>query len=499
MELDGSTLTIETLSALANGSAVSLSNKGLERMTRSRAVIDQVIAEKRPVYGVTTGLGAKSTQVLDHKALSDFSLQTLRGRAHAIGPEESVDHIRAGLTVRLNTLLLGFSGARPVVAQKIAECLNARLTPVVGQIGSIGASDLVINATVGLALMGEGEMIGPKGRGPSGDLMRAHGISPLDLAPRDGLALANHTGAVAGSAALAFAEATTAFEVAQTAAALSMEGFRANTSPLDPRVLAAKHLPGQSGAAAGLLARLEGSRLFETGHARRLQDPLSIRNVAQIHGGVHLALSHARPVIEGELNGSSDNPITLVDAHEVLSGGAYFTTELGLVCEGINRAFVQMAMSQIARIAKLLDPDFSGLSLFLAKADSGSNGFAPVMKTAEALLADLGHAAQPAVIWPSLNANGVEDCLTTAPVAARALHRVSGLSQNLSAIELMIAAQAVDLRDGPLNLGPFLAQTYALVRKISPMLQADRPLSREIGELCAAIASGAFDLKGNTG
>jgi histidine ammonia-lyase len=491
--LDGSALTIGQLVAVARGARVALVPQGLTRMQASRAVIDRKVAERRPVYGVTTGLGARAAEMLDEASLAAFSLQTLRGRAQATGTAEPPERVRAGLAVRLNTLLSGLSGASPQLAHHIAACLNAGLTPLTGEIGSVGPSDLVVNATVGLALIGEGWMVGPDGPVPAAQALAVAGVAPLALGPRDGLALAGHCGPSAGTAALAHAATAATLGAAQSAAALSLEGFRGNLATLSPAALMAKALPGQQGAAADLIRWLQGSALWAPGAARRLQDPLSLRHIAQIHGALHLALEQAKRIITIELNGASDNPVVEVESGDVVPTGAYYTAELGLVCEMASRAILVVAMAQIARITRLLDPRLSGLPAFLAPERSNSNGFAPLIKTAEALVAEIAQAAQPPAIWPSLSALGVEDTMTTAPVAARALGRAADGLTRLCALELMVAAQAVELAGSRAALGAPLARLHDQIRRIAPPLAEDRPLSAEIEALSQAISGGELD------
>ncbi len=492
MHLDGQSLTIEKLAAFSAGDRVSLAPEGLARMQKSRELIEKAIADGTPVYGITTGLGARSVEMLSGEELADFSLQTLRGRAHAIGDEDTPRNIRAGLIVRLNTLLTGHSGARPEVAEQIAACLNAGLTPVVGQIGSVGVADLVINAKVGLALAGEGQIRKGDEIGDASAMLRSAGITPLTLAPRDGLALSSHSGAVTGAAAIASATMECALLSAQTAAALSLEGFRANLSPLDPRALAVKPLPGQQIAADDLMHRLEGSRLFEAGIARRLQDPLSFRNIAQIHGGAFAALEHARRIIEIEMNSSSDNPVALAESGEILSCGNYMTVELGLVCEGLCRAIVPLAAANVARITKFLDPRLSDLPFSLAKPSSGSNGMAPLSKPAEALFGEISHSAQSPPIWPGSSALGIEDSQTTAPIAVKSLSRIATLLQKLTAIEMIVAMQAIELRGCEGELGQFLADCATRLRSVSEPLVEDRPLSDDIERVARAISDRVF-------
>jgi len=490
VRLDGAGLTIDALVRVAQGAPVVLAPEGLDRMRTARAVIDRAVAEGRPVYGVTTGLGARATEVLDAASLAAFSVQTLRGRAQAIGAPEPAARTRAGLAVRLNTLLTGLSGASPRLADHIAACLNAGLTPVTGEIGSVGPSDLVVNATVGLALIGEGWMHGPAGPVPAAQALAAAGIAPLALGPRDGLALAGHCGPSAGTAALAHAATATVLGAAQAAAALSLEGFRATLAPLSPVALQAKPLPGQQIAAADLTRCLQCSALWTPGTARRLQDPLSLRHIAQIHGALFLALEQAERVIGIELNGASDNPVVDPATGAIVPTGAYYTAELALVCEMACRAVLAVAMAQLARITRLLDPRLSGLPAFLAPERASSNGFAPLIKTAEALVAEIAHAAQPPAVWPSLSALGVEDTLTTAPVAARALARVADHLAQLTALELIVAAQAVELAGRSDELGRPLAHLHQGVRRIVPPLVEDGPLSPWIATLSAAIVRG---------
>ncbi|WP_166417525.1 aromatic amino acid ammonia-lyase [Cochlodiniinecator piscidefendens] len=494
IKLTGTSISLSDVARVAKGQGeVLLCPNGLTRMEKSRALVDHVIENSIPVYGVTTGLGARANEALDAETLKKFSLQTLRGRAHSIGKNSSRENVRAAMIVRLNSMLSGYSGARPEVALHFADCLNANLTPVVGEIGSIGAGDLTLNAMLGLALVGEGEMISPVGDiCASGDLMRDHGITPLQLAPRDGLAIANNTSAVAGAAAITLTNARLALEAAQTSAALSIEGFRANLGPFSEKALEAKPLPGQQKAAQGLRKILEGSELFNNGQARRLQDPLSIRNIAQIHGTMFAAMEMAETTALCEVNGASDNPVALIETNEIISCGGYFTSELTNAIECVSRAFVHLSMAQIARISKLLNPVFSDLPAFLAKPESGSNGFAPIMKPAEAVLAELLHAAQPVSIWPSLNANGVEDCLSSAPAAVRALENVVSLSANLTAIEFIVAAQAIELRACQSSMGAHLSNSLSQIRNLSMPLVEDRPLSSDIRLLSDAIMQGKF-------
>ena len=482
LTLDGKSLTPEKLFKAAHGETVfSLTPESRQRMQKARKLVDQAVDKKIPVYGVTTGLGAKATEALDANSLSDFSYQTIRGRAHAVGQAEDKAVVRAAMIVRLNTLLPGAAAASPVVADHLLDCLNSNLTPVVGQQASIGAGDLVWNATLAQALIGEGLMQDATGNiDLSGKVMAAADVVLPVLGPKDGLLLSNNFSYSIALSALAFHAATVSFSSTQTAAALTIEGFRANLLPFDEQVLALKPQPGQGKAVQQLFVLLEGSQLFDPDQARRLQDPLSIRNLAQIHGTVCAALDFARQTLNIELNSTCDNPVALVDQQKIVSAGILYSPHLTNVIETVSRGFVHLCVTQLARISKMLSPRFTDLPLFLAKPETDSNGFAPLMKTAESLVAEILHKAQPVSVWPSVNADGVEDSMTATPTAARALLKICEHSRYLSAIELLIAHRAVELRNVADKLGDNMQKVYQHVKKSSSDSDKDHSLTCDI-------------------
>ena len=491
--LDGNNLSPETLFAAASGAPVEINPDALARMTDSRKVIEHAIATRTPVYGVTTGLGPRVTQAMPDDAMDTFSVNTIRGRAHGVGTPLRSDWVRAGVTVRINTLLLGAAGARAEMAEHLCAVLNAGLTPVIPETGTIGVADLCWGGALGLAMIGEGEM-----HLPSGSIMNAKqamskkGIVPFQPQPREGLALVSHSAMTAGIAALGWVELQQSFETTQTSAALSMEGFRANLSPLDERVLVLRPQPGQSNAANGLRSRLKGSMLFNAGEARRLQDPLSIRNIAQVHGTVQAMLDVTLNALMAEINGASDNPAVLLESSEILSNGGYLPPMISITLNALSQAFVHLAALQVARISKLLFKRFSGLSDGLSFAGADSAGLGPVMKTAESLFAEIAHLSSPPPIYPGVSADGLEDVVTHASIPTKNLFPIAKRLRQLSAIESIVAAQAIDLRELSNPIAPALVPIYTLIRSISPALNADRSLGGEIDKLAAQIEQGAF-------
>ena len=489
--LNGKDLTLDALDGIAGGAQVSLAEDGLTRMRAGRAVLVKALAEQRPMYGITTGLGPRVVERLSPEEQQSMSVRTIRGRAHSVGKPLPRRAVRAAMAVRANTLLIGGAGADPALAELIVDCLNADLTPVIGETGSIGAADLMWGGNMGLALIGEGEMFTDAGRVNSGDALRAAGLQPYAPGPREGLVLASNSSMVAGIAATGLIRARSMFESTQMAVAMSFEGFRANLTPFDPDVLSMRPQAGQTEAAEGIRDRLVGSLLLQPGNARRVQDPLSLRNVAQIHGAVLAALRVAEEAVTAEINASSDNPVVLANRDEILSSGGYLTPHLALVLGGVLQSFVHMAAAQAARMATTLTPRFTDLPVGLAAGGVGSAGIAPAMKTAEALFSEVVQKAQPSPVYPGGAADGVEDVVTHSAVPAKMLHEICDRMEMLAAMELIIGCQAVELRE--LNIiSPKVAEAMSKVRDVVAPMTEDRSLSQDFESLAEQVRRGVF-------
>ena len=488
--LDGSNLSIDVLLALArcDDGAIRIADDGRLRMTRSREVVEEMLDSQEPVYGLTTGLGAKVTQKLTSEELVEFSYQTIRGRAHSLGKPLSKWQVRAAMIVRLNTLLLGSAGASPAVADFIVTILNNNIYPVIGNIGSIGASDLCWGATMGLAFIGEGEFSDQSGnRRSAAAMLEQLRMAPLILKPKDGLALANHSSFSAALSAIAISQAASLLNSIQSATALTMEAYRANLSPLDATVQSIAPQSGPVHAADRLRWLLEGSRLFVAGQPRKIQDPLSIRNAVQVHGAAYMALEFAQKIVDCEINSCTDNPIVDIEQKRMISSGAYYSAHLTLAVETVSRALDQVVVTQLARMSKLLSNQHTGLPQFLAQPDANSNGFAPTMKIAEALVAEIRKLLMPVSIWPSVNANGVEDIQSHAPLAAKSLGEAAKYCHQLCAMEMIMASQALELRQAVSDAPARVLSLYHAVRQVVSKLDEDRPMGADIENLAQAI------------
>jgi histidine ammonia-lyase len=423
----------------------------------------------------------------------DFSRNTIRGRSGAMGEPLPADIVRALMLIRLNTLSIGGAGASRAVPETLLEVVNAGLIPCMPETASIGSSDLCVMAHLGLALIGEGAFLDPEAEWPfaasrpARAVLEEQGITPLEPGPKDGLVLCSSSAFTSARGALALVDGLRALETAQTTAAMSMEGYRGNPSPLDARVSAARPQPGQERAAEGLRRRLAGSRLFQPDGPRRLQDPLSFRCLAPTHGAAFAAFDFLRSALDAELNGAGENPLVLPEDHTALSTGNFQMPLLTVALDAAGQALSHVALGTIGRCSRMMAGEYAGLPGALSPHWPGGSGFAPLMKTADALLAEIRHDALTTPAELSAGASGVEDTMANAPFAAKKLQRLIGHVEELLAIEAATAAQAIDLAGVSDTLPPVVAAAYAEVRRLMPALDGDRPLGGEVSRVWARL------------
>jgi histidine ammonia-lyase len=481
--LTGERLDPADLEAIARrGAGVVIAPPARERIRRAAELVAEAARAGQPVYGVTTGLGHRVVEAVPEAELSTFSLRTLRGRATAVGTPLATEVVRGAIALRLNGLCAGGAGAGEPVADGLAALLAHHIHPIVPGSGSVGASDLCLMAHIGLVLVGEGEAELGGERMAGGEALRRAGLQAIPLAVKDGLALCSSSAVSVAVAALAALDAGRTLAGAQASAALAMEGFRANLSPLDPRVVAARPAPGQAWSAAGLRELLAGGALSEPGAGRRLQDPLSFRCVAAIHGSLRTALELLDAALAPELGGAADNPLVLADDGVILSTGNFHTPALALALDAVAVGLAQVAAPMGQRQARLKTERLSGLPQNLVSGPATRSGMGPLSKTAEALVIEIRQRAAPAAVHPTISADGVEDDSTGVLQAGLRVAEQLERLWRLIALELVVAAEAVDLAN-VVRLGSGTATVHAAVREHVARLVDDRALGPEIERL----------------
>lgn len=483
-------LSLEQVHAVAHGGArVMLAPEVGERLRAARAVVERSLERGEAVYGLTTGLGAAVDTRLAADQIAAFQQRAVRARAVGVGPCLTQAEVRAVLLVRLAGLAQGASGISPVFADAIAAMLNAGLHPVVRRVGSLGEADLSPLAQVFLPLVGEGEAEFGGRILPGAEAMRAAGLVLPEFGPKDGLALLNANAESVGLAALALHEIKLALEALTIAGALSLEAYRANLSPIAADLVALRPVPSQVAGSAKLRMLLAGSGLFTPGAARRVQDPLSFRCLAPVNGAALAAFEAARDLAEIELNGAGDSPAVLTGDDILRSTVNFDTTALALAFEGLGLATAHAATISAFRLVKLMSPASSDLPRFLTRHGGSHAGFATTQKTASALEAEIRHLALPLGPMTMPVADGVEDY---APMTPRVVEKTAEIAQRLlrlAAIELVVAAEAVDLRDD-VRLGAGTRLAHSFVRRHVARLDDDRPMGREYEALAQRLAAG---------
>ena len=483
----GTALSVEDVERVArHGAAVAVAPEVAPRLARARAALDGAAAAGQAIYGYNTGLGAKSGTPVDGDAAA-FQLMFLDGRSVAMGEALPRAVVRAAMLARAAGLARGGSGLSPPLFDALVAALNAGVHPVMPGLGSIGAADLGLMAPLGQMLVGRGEAEFRGAVMPAAAALRAAGLAPAVLGPKDGLSLISAAAVSIGHGALVAAEARRLAERQLDAAALTLEGLGGNPAVFDPRIQEARPAPGQREAAAGMRARLAGSALH--GAAVPLQDPLSLRCVASIHGALVSAVAAAATAVELELAAAADNPLVVAEDGFVASTGNFHGPALALAFEGLGLGVGQAAVACAARFTQLTGPGRNGLPRNLSRRGGASAGFVSLQKTAAALLAGIRHAAHPVVLDVVPVSEGVEDHATQAPLAVAKAAVILDLWRRLIALETMAAAEAVDCR-GASRLGTGTAAVQAWVRSLVAPLEADRP-RRAQAERVAAPPPGA--------
>ena len=456
-------------------------------LERARAVVDRAASGDDPVYGLNSALGANTGAALAPEDQPLYQMRAVRARAVGVGPPLPEDRVRAAMFARAAGMAQGGSGVSISVFEALVAALNRGVVPRVPAWGSIGVADLPQMSHVALALIGEGEALVEGKRVTGAQALAAAGLAPVALAAKDGLALISSNAATIGHASLVLADLARLVASHDDVIALSCEGFRANLSPFDPRAQSARPAPGQAEAAERLLRSLAGSGLLSPGAARRVQDPLSFRCVAQVHGAVHDALARAREHVEIELNAAADSPLVDIVDDRVLSTGNFHVPGLALAHEALGLAVAQAATLAVERCIRLLAPAISDLPMQLTRHGPRQSGFATAQKPLTALANDIRRLANPANLDFLPVSEGIEDHATMAPISVAKLDEMRERLVHVVAIEAVIAAQAVDLRPAEVRatMGAGARRAYEGVRGCCAFLDDDRSLAPDFEAVAA--------------
>lgn len=489
----GTTAT-DVLAVARGGARVELSEDAMAAVAASRRIIDDLAAKPEPVYGVSTGFGALAVRHISPELRVQLQRNIVRSHAAGMGPRVEREVVRALMFLRLKTLASGRTGVRPVVVRTMAAVLNAGITPVVHEYGSLGCSgDLAPLSHCALTLMGEGEAEGPDGAlRPAAELLAEHGIEPVELREKEGLALLNGTDGMLGMLLMACEDLGRLFTAADVTAALSLEALLGTDRVLAPELHAIRPHPGQAASADNMLRVLAGSGL--TGHhqddAPRVQDAYSVRCAPQVAGAGRDTLTHARLVADRELAAAVDNPVVLPDGR-VESNGNFHGAPVAYVLDFLAIAAADLASIAERRTDRLLDKNRShGLPPFLAGDAGVDSGLMIAQYTQAALVSEMKRLAVPASVDSIPSSAMQEDHVSMGWSAARKLRTAVDNLTRVIAVELVAATRAIELREG-LAPAPASRAVLAAVRRAGVEGPgADRYLAPDLAAADAFVRSG---------
>jgi histidine ammonia-lyase len=461
----------------------------------ARRVVDRMASGDKPVYGVNTGFGSLAEVRIAKDALSDLQVNLLRSHASGVGEPLPVRAVRAAMALRANVLAKGFSGSRVETVDALLALLNRHVHPRVPSRGSVGASgDLAPLAHLALVLIGEGEVLAEDGTVvPGGEAMRRAGLSPIALQPKEGLALINGTQPSAAVLALAVADAERLARAADIIASLSVDALRGSYHPFEARLHAPRPYDGQRTAAANLFALLQGSAINRSHeNCGKVQDAYSLRCAAQVHGAAREAIAFSRRIVEIEANAATDNPMVFADSAEIVSGGNFHGAPVAVAADTLAIGIVQLASISERRADRLLNESLSGLPAFLTRDGGLHSGYMMAQVAAASLVSELKATAHPASVDTIPTSANREDHVSMSMFAALKAARAVELTRHVLAIELLCAAQGIDLL-APLVTAPPLARAHAHVRTRVAPLGGDRPPAPDIARIAEMIADGSLE------
>ncbi|RMH39726.1 MAG: histidine ammonia-lyase [Deltaproteobacteria bacterium] len=496
-------LTLDVIARVARDRApVTVSPEAIARMRASRAVVDAIAAggEDAPaVYGVNTGFGALAEVRISARQIAELQRNLVRSHSVGVGDPLPIEAVRAMMLLRAAVLARGHSGARPVVCERLCALLAAGVHPVIPARGSVGASgDLAPLAHLALTLIGEGEAEFDGAVMPAADALARAGVEPLALEAKEGLTLLNGTQHMTAIGALALHDARVTCRVADIAGAMSLEALKGTQRAFDPRIVDARPHPGAQAAAAHLRSLLDGSEIMASHRdCGKVQDPYSLRCMPQVHGATRDLVEFAAGVIEREANASTDNPLVFVDPDaplggELISGGNFHGQPVALALDAAAIAIAELANISERRIEQLVNPYLSsGLPAFLARESGLHSGFMMAQVTAASLVSENKVLAHPASVDSIPSSAGREDHVSMGATAALKLRQIHDHVRTVLAIELLCAAQGLDLR-APLSTSKPLARVHARIRARVPPMDRDRPIYRDIAAVRALIDDGSL-------
>ncbi len=494
IELDGNDFELEDLVQIArNDLGVSISGDAENRIKRARELVDKWVKAGERIYGITTGFGALSTVNISYEDTKKLQKNIIFSHAAGMGKNVEDDVVRAMMALRINDFCRGNSGLRLETIETLANVLNAGIIPVVPEKGSVGASgDLVPMSHLSLVLIGEGEAYVDGIKMSGAKALREKLIKPLVLESGEGIALINGTQFMIALGCLALHDALNLCKHADIAAAMSLETLMGTRSAFDPRIHDVRPHTGQILAADNMLRITENSEIVSSHQdCSQVQDAYTLRCSPQVHGASWDAFSYVDKVIRVEMNASTENPLIFTDSEEFLSGGNFHGQPLALACDFLGIAISELANISERRIERLVNPQLSGLPAFLVEDGGLNSGFMIAQYAAASLVSENKVLAHPASVDSIPTSANKEDHVSMGSIAARKCRDIVANTEEVIAIELLCAAQGLDLFTN-VKAGEGTLAAYEVIRDKVSYMKEDRILSTDIAKVKALLHDGSI-------
>jgi len=497
VKLNPEQISLDQLRRLWTGVEASLDDASMRRVSESAAAVERIVAGGETVYGINTGFGLLANTRIPNERLAELQTNLILSHSAGLGDPFPRHVTRLMILLKLLGLGRGHSGVRPLVIEALQRLVDTDAMPLIPSQGSVGASgDLAPLAHLISALMGYGRIDVAGEVVDAGQALQKLGLEPLQLGPKEGLALINGTQASAALALDALFQGERVFAAAIAAGALSVDALKGSAKPFDARISELRGQPGQIRVAAAIHDLLEGSEIL-TSHVKcsRVQDPYSFRCQPQVMGASLDLLQDAARTLTIEAAAVTDNPIVFADEDTAISGGNFHAQPVAFAADIIAMSLCEVASISERRVSVLVDPKMSGLPAFLTQ-DSGVNsGLMIPQVTAAALVSENKSLAFPASVDSIPTSAGQEDHVSMAPIAARKAAQIARNSAGAIAVELMAAAEGIDYH-APLRTSAKLQAIHGAVRAHSPHFTADRYWADEMSALQSAVLSGEIAAEG---
>jgi histidine ammonia-lyase len=493
LPLTGDDLTVEDVWDVAiGGRRVTLAESAIERMVRSRALVDGLGSEH--TYGVNTGFGRFVSETIPEEQAEELQLRLLRSHACGVGEPYPDDVVRAAMALRANAIAKGYSGARVETVELLLAVLNADIVPYVPARGSVGASgDLAPLAHLALPLVGEGEAFADSVRMTGAEALATVGLTPVRLQAKEGLSLINGTQFMAAMASLGLIRARRLVRTADVACAMSLEALQGSLTSFHPAIHAARPHAGQIASAANVRRLLDGSAILESHRwCDKVQDAYSLRCAAQVHGASRDLLDYVERTVAVEINAATDNPLVLLEEREIVSNGNFHGQPVGFALDCLAIAVAELASISERRVERMVNPSLSdGLPAFLTREGGINSGMMILQYVSAALVSENKVLAHPASVDSIPTSAAQEDHVSMGNAAGLKAQQVLANYERALAIELIAGAQAVEFL-APLEPGRGVVAARAHIRTLSERLREDRSLSADIERVAGSIRDGSL-------